>query len=487
MNTNQNKVMNNILDQLNINKKLNKEIEEGIFEYKLRLDMADDKSKKKLAVQMLWRINEGKQLYNKYKAYYILGIKDSGNLGFITSDIIDKSIEVFKQITESVKNCVIENILYYNYDNYTIAIISIKKIFNTKIPEINLFFLGESNTYKTTFLANLCYNIIDDKNSKAVKYIVRHKHEQNSGITSSIHHEIIGIKDDNIINYKNDSLTRNNSWEDIYNNSDFIINLFDSPGNIKYSKTLFNNLLKINPNIILLFSEKYIELCKFLEINHYLIKNNDFTDLENIKNIKQDLVKMSKNNLINIKNLNNTYFIIYEIFEIKDLSTNIILSGYMVSGEININEEYYLNDIKIKIINIHNKTNDCEKISCCDSATIEIEILNNNICNINKNMVVHNNYNNLINYFDNKLKIKLVNSNLNINLELNKSYITLFSQFYNNKIKITNVNINVNNNNINNIVIDVLLETNIFINLFNIKKCILKIDNSEDLLFGLIE
>ena len=70
-----------------------------------------------------------------------------------------------------------------------------------------ILLVGDTNTYKTTFLARL----IKGKDNK--KYIVNHKQQMESGDTSSMNYYT--IQDDN------------NKYL-----------LFDSPGNNKYSKTL---------------------------------------------------------------------------------------------------------------------------------------------------------------------------------------------------------------------------------------------------------
>jgi GTPase len=85
--------LNNLIDQLKNNSRLEEEIESGILEYKLRLDKCDANSLKKLESQMLWRINEGKLLHNTFRAYYVIGIQDDGQLGYMKTEIINNSIK----------------------------------------------------------------------------------------------------------------------------------------------------------------------------------------------------------------------------------------------------------------------------------------------------------------------------------------------------------------------------------------------------------
>ena len=195
-------IISTLINKIKNNGSLEEEIEQGAIEYKLRLDKMSNSSLKKIESQMLWRINEGKIIYNIYKAYYVIGIHDNGQLGNINSDIIENSILVIKKICENA-NLKVDYIFKYKYEkDCMIAIILIKKTINKHIPELNIFLLGNTNTNKTTLLGNLCYDSIDDNKGKSRLLILKHKHELSSGKSSSIHHEIIGINDNKIINYR---------------------------------------------------------------------------------------------------------------------------------------------------------------------------------------------------------------------------------------------------------------------------------------------
>ncbi len=523
--------LNVIINKINQNGCLDEEIEQGYLEYKLRLDKIDNKSLKKLECQMLWRINEGKIMFNNYKAYYVLGIMDNGKFGNIENDNIEKSILILEKICDNAQ-LRIDYIFKYKYNNdKMIAIAIIKKSINKHLPEINLFLIGNSNTEKTTFLGNICYDTIDDMMGKSKLLIFKHKHEINSGFTSCIQHEIIGLKQNKdkineVINYRNNTLDFNNSWDKIFHNSDILINIFDSPGNSKYLKTTFSSIFNINPDIFLIFTNLMdlkndiksildkIKLILFLKKKFYiiftekdnlnecifilqnsLINNNLFFNLTSINHFDK---KIENNNIYyfsinncdettiidfkfnfftkvinthleyhnnNINKYNaDTCFNINEIFDIPILNKNIILSGFLISGTIETNKIYYLNNIKIKIINIHNKTIDCDILYTGESGCLEIEFIENTKVNINKFMTIHNNPEN----------IKLVDY---INIEINKDDIDninikddiyIYSKYFNNNfiiedkiIKNNKIIIKVKSHNIGNISIN---KNNLLIN-----------------------
>ena len=521
-----------LVNKIKKDRRLEEEVEQGFLEYKLRLDKMDKNSMKKLESQMLWRINEGKIYYNNFKAYYVLGINDDGNFGNMTNEIIDKSLENLAKICEGA--CVKADYVFkYNYEkDFTIAIIIVKKILEKHLPELNIFLLGNTNTGKTTFLGNLCYDTINDNNGKSKLLILKHKHEIHSGKTSSIHHEIIGIReqDREIINYRNSTLDFNNSWDSIYNKSDIIINIFDSPGDSKFIKTTYSNILNINPEIILIFinhedliNDKNgimhkIKLCTFLEKKFYLVfledKPEENFDLNNIKELnnflkKNDMiynfVDLNKGHIINSNNiyyyilnnnkreslnkfkdiftdilLNNnkkgiynikdtkTCFDIYEIFDIPNFNKNTIISGKLISGEIETNSDYYINFTKIKVINIHNKNIDCDKLYAGETGCLEVKFIDK--ININKNMTIHNDIENIItkthinilikksgqlkNYYEalqkNKIdevyiNFKFLNSNLLIEEKVINDDNIILKLKYNNKIFINTIELPINN------------------------------------------
>ena len=103
-------------------------------------------------------------------------------------------------------------------------IVELKKNWAIKnMNEYRILLLGDTNTYKTTFLAKL----IKGKNKK--EYIVNHKHEIESGDTSSMNYYTIEDHENKYL-------------------------IFDSPGNEKYKKTLIRMIENINYNLVIFFS-----------------------------------------------------------------------------------------------------------------------------------------------------------------------------------------------------------------------------------------
>jgi len=209
------------------------EDDEGYIEYKLRLDQIDRPKIDRMVTQMKYRLNEGKLAIGKYMAYYFLGIDDDGIAGFIDKDILDKTISVIEDVA-SKSNAEIHSLECVQIDtNKYIAAVCVRKCCSDKyINEYRVVMLGASNHAKTTCISYLTYNEKDNGNGSGRMVIFKHTHEQNTGVTSSIKHDIFGFKNSSVNNYKS-SIT----WDKIVENSSKIISIFDLPGSLKYMRT----------------------------------------------------------------------------------------------------------------------------------------------------------------------------------------------------------------------------------------------------------
>lgn len=240
------------------------EIEEGNIEYKLKIKNFDEKNEfdririTKLASQMKWRLSEGKQLYSKNIATYIIGITNSGKVGDQVEGQIDISIKNLAIVASKCKSTIVSinkeffgnktdaSILLPN--NYCVAEIIIQTYDDKFVNEMRICLFGLSNSGKTTLISHLCSQHYDNGNGSGRNTIMRHTHEQIAGTTSSICHELIGYKGSDIINYKT---SQSGSWEKIVNISDFIVSLIDLPGQQKYMKTTLYGLLSRKPHLCL--------------------------------------------------------------------------------------------------------------------------------------------------------------------------------------------------------------------------------------------
>ena len=321
------------------------EIEEGNKEYKRYLINLSDIRFQKLLTQMKWRINEGNG-----KAFYYIGVEDDGSIFKLNNKQSGESLKNLKKLVlaanakfKSVEK-IIEDKLFY----FKIEINS--KSLNKYFEEVRILLLGDSGVGKTTFLAYLINNKLD-LNSRM--FIFNHKHEMESGKTSSFNYQHL-----------------------FHNNKKYVF--LDTPGDEVYLKTLNRTLLCVDPDLILYFKKdkdwKYKNLyynyanyknIKWIEINLYSKINN----LPNINMKKPPLVKKILNYISNsIDNKNkidsdDTEFITLQTYPHFDLGW--ILTGFLRKGKLNVGKKllWYNKEKKEVIIkSIHKNNNPVSKV-----------------------------------------------------------------------------------------------------------------------------
>ena len=170
------------------------ENDEGNTEYKRHLCSEELKSFdtnynirfQQLVTQMKYRLEEGDGL-----AIYYIGVEDNGSLFKLTKEQRRISMLVVKKMTIFLDASI--DSTYFN-ENYIKIIIKDK--WKSKIlPERRILLLGDTETGKTTFLAYLIKNKLDTNKCKSRLFILNHKHELETGKTSSFNYQYKDYKE----------------------------------------------------------------------------------------------------------------------------------------------------------------------------------------------------------------------------------------------------------------------------------------------------
>jgi len=390
------------------------EIEEGNIEYKRhisRLILDNPEKLIKFKTQLLWRLDEGKEINGSKEAVYYIGIEDDGILSNLGINELNDSIINF---TEIVKLCGARIYSTQINEIHKYAKITIQKLDDyINANEITIGLLGPSDSGKSTFLGVLTYDIKDDGNGLARSNILRHNHEKRDCETSSIKYEIIGHNNETYINYNSSFIY---SWEYIIKNSGTIVNFIDLPGNPKYLKTTIFGILSHIPDYILIFVSlldmsnpvinSHIELCKNLGLPYSIIyTKKDLMQAQvqlqikdiTISNITGEGLDEVKNLIKNIKiekpipiiNKKIAEFIINDIIIIPDIG--IVLTGIMNQGRIKINNKLSIGPCDntfytVEIISIHKKQIPCKYLYHGETGTIIVK--SNSKINITKHMML---------------------------------------------------------------------------------------------------
>jgi GTPase len=299
---------------------LEPEIEEGNKEYKRFILNLSPHRFEQLVSQMKWRLEEGEGI-----AYYFIGVEDDGSIYGISNIEFKNSI---KNINKLVKKCKgkidnVDKIKINDIFYYKVKLISQK--IDDKFEEKRILLLGDSGVGKTTFLAYLINNKL---NNNSRMFILNHKHELESGKTSSFNYKYL-----------------------IYENCRYVF--LDTPGDKLYNKTLNKILLSIDIDLILYFKGKYEWDYKKLYYEYAINNRINWIELDIYSNInrfpkinmdkppKQNIIMNYINRFILNKNnklySNDVNFIVLQTFPHDDLGW--ILSGYLKSGKINIGDK----------------------------------------------------------------------------------------------------------------------------------------------------
>ena len=236
-------------------------------------------------------------------------------------------------------------------------------------------------------IGNLCYGVNDNGAGLSRNFVLKHPHEKISGTTTTVTKEIIGISDNNFVNY-----SEYHNWDDIVKNSDKILNIFDIPGSIQYIKTLLYSLQTFNPDMIVICHKedndykKFLELyCKLFDIKHIYI--NYFNKIEdNLNYIKTELLKITdkRNTSYKINNL----FRITDIYNVPDRDK--IVGGIQVTGKLNKYDTVKLitnnKEIVMKINTIFKKNINSTQIQYNETGSISFKLIDD--IKLNKHMFI---------------------------------------------------------------------------------------------------
>ena len=430
--------------------KLEPEVEYGNKEYKLKIINKENDRIEQLASQLKWRLNEGNG-----EALYYIGVNDDGSVIGLNSNELKETIMNIKKMCEKINSKIISTEKINKY--YVLKI----KFIENEIKSKRILFIGPHNGGKTTLISNLSRNINDNGNGYSRNYVFNHKHEIYSGMTSSISIENIKL---------------------CQNNIDIILNLIDTPGNIKYRKTLIRAINKYLPDLILLILNPteidintikfYLDIITFYDhefkiifckndlynknnknflikfINEYLNKKFCIIEINNINNLNYNkLIKLLINCETNKFCKDNIKIQICDKLSIPNLKK--IYTG-LTFDDILINEKYYIHSPnfskEIIIDSIYFNDKSIKKIK--KNNLITFTILNDDIYD-NKSDIIITKNNDYIKFKELTIKCNKDIKNKNVlcffNNQFNKLYI---EKLDNNLYKITNIDnsyfININ-------------------------------------------
>jgi len=223
---------------------LPQEIEEGNIEYKLKLvDPTPDRIEH-LVSQMKWRLTEGGG-----EAIYEIGVEDDGNPTGLTDEEMTKSMQTLEVMAKQL-SADISVLRTRDAPCGKVAEVLVRRYMTEQFVEVRVAVVGNVDSGKSTMLGVLTRGQLDNGRGLARTNIFVHKHEIESGRTSSISQEILGFDSKgSIVNYAG---MRTLSTNEICEASAKIVNFIDLAGHEKYLRTTVFGLTGHSPDFAML-------------------------------------------------------------------------------------------------------------------------------------------------------------------------------------------------------------------------------------------
>ncbi|KAI1732106.1 elongation factor tu GTP binding domain-containing protein [Ditylenchus destructor] len=149
-------------------------------------------------------------------------------------------------------NCV-GTTLSYRCDNncHTRVVMIRSKVEETNFIEVRIAVVGNVDAGKSTLLGVLTHNILDDGRGHARKKLFKHKHEFETGRTSSVGNDILGFDAQGVVTNRPNHHGRLD-WIDICRESAKVVTFIDLAGHEKYLKTTIFGLTGHMPDYTML-------------------------------------------------------------------------------------------------------------------------------------------------------------------------------------------------------------------------------------------
>lgn len=217
---------------------LEEEMEEGNIEYKWKLVDPTPERLEHLTSQLKWRLFEGQG-----EAFYEIGIEDNGTARGLPANELEKSIETLRTMAKTL-GCETFLICKRKAKEGEIAELLVREVRDDKYMDVRIAVCGNVDAGKSTFIGVLTKGQLDNGRGLARVNVFNHKHEIETGRTSSVSQQILGFNGKGeCVNYlASNTVHRDMTWGDIIEQSYKVISFIDLAGHEKYLKTTVSGM-----------------------------------------------------------------------------------------------------------------------------------------------------------------------------------------------------------------------------------------------------
>ncbi len=233
---------------------LEEESDDGCVEYKLRLSRGNPTRFQQLVTQLKYRISEGGG-----QCFYCLGVEDNGHPVGLETSVLAESIAILKYMAAEVENATATVIRTPpGTEGRLCAFVCVRRGVAgsaSDLAEVRIAVAGAVDGGKSTLISVLCHGAdgkptLDNGRGAARMAILRHKHEIESGRTSSVSHRILAYSPTGaVLNY---SRVAQFTPRELAAAARKFVRFSDLGGHQRYSKTSLHGLTSTRPDYTML-------------------------------------------------------------------------------------------------------------------------------------------------------------------------------------------------------------------------------------------
>ncbi|KAI0567536.1 GTP-binding protein [Gracilaria domingensis] len=226
---------------------LQPEDDEGFIEYKWSLVSPSRQRFAQLVTQLNFRLSEGNG-----EAIYELGVEDNGRKKGLSQDRLEASLNTLRDMAHELGS-EIQLLREADGKEGRVAQVLVRKVPKAleDYVDIRIAVAGNVDSGKSTLVGVLTgTGALDNGRGLARSQIFTHKHEMETGRTSTVSQAIIGFDSTGaIVNYTD---VRHLTWSDVVEKSSKVLTFFDLAGHERYLKTTVFGLTAHAPDYCML-------------------------------------------------------------------------------------------------------------------------------------------------------------------------------------------------------------------------------------------
>jgi len=232
---------------------LKEESDEGCVEYKLRLSRGNPTRFQQLVTQLKYRIAQGGG-----QCFYCLGVEDNGHPAGLDSSTLAESIATLEAMASEVDATATVIRTPPGTENRLCAFICVRRGAAgsaSDLAEVRIAVAGAVDGGKSTLISVLSHGVdgqptLDNGRGAARMAILRHKHEIESGRTSSVSHRTLAYSPTGaVLNY---SRVAQFTPRELVASARKFVRFSDLGGHQRYSKTSLHGLTSTRPDYTML-------------------------------------------------------------------------------------------------------------------------------------------------------------------------------------------------------------------------------------------